>query len=420
MTDAPLIEAEIVALGAQGHGVAETEIGRLYVPFALPGDRVNVRRSARKGDADSAVLVNVLQPSEDRIEPACGHFGTCGGCSLQHMAPAAYGTFKRRLVVDALAQRGLSDVDVMEPVLTPQGSRRRARLSARRAGKRVILGYAERSSHRLVDVQECPVLAPPLMSLLAPLREVLKALLQPNGEMQIALSALETGVDMLLIADMEPDLEAREKLVQLAIEHDIARVSWETGGISEPIIIQREPVVKFGTLAVVPPPGAFLQASAQAEAVMMAFAQHALEGKKKVADLFAGCGTFSGALAGQGYVHALETDEALVTSLQNAGRRSHGRVTAEKRDLFREPLTALELNQYEAVIIDPPRAGARAQTDCLADSNVPIIVAFSCNPATFARDARTLVDGGYSLQSLTPIDQFLWSAHVELAAVFSR
>ena len=214
MTEAPLIETEIVALGAQGHGIAEMESGRLYVPFTLPGDRINVRRGARKGDADSGVLVDILQPSADRIEPACKHFGTCGGCTLQHMAPAAYGAFKRRLVADALAQRGLSDVEVTEAVLVAPGSRRRARLSARRAGKRVILGYAERSSHRLVDVQECPVLAPSLMSLLGPLREVLKALLLPNAEMQIALAALETGVDMLLIGDKEPDLEAREKLVQ--------------------------------------------------------------------------------------------------------------------------------------------------------------------------------------------------------------
>lgn len=419
-------QVTITGLGAKGDGLADGPEGRLYVPFAVMGDVVDVAVGARKGDGHAARITTIITPSSERIDPVCAHFGQCGGCAVQHVGNDLYSAFKRDLIVDALARRGIEGISVGDPLIVPTGARRRTRLSARRTGKGLVLGYVERSGRRLVDVRTCPVLDPSLTALMAPLSDMLRDRLSAGETAHVMLTATDTGSDMVLVMPHAPDLADREAVAAFAEAHNVARISWQEGNgldvLPEPIVVRREPMVRFGAFEVLLPPGAFLQAARQAEDVMSQWALEMLDGTTLVADLFAGCGTFSGVLAGQASVTAFEEDAGMVTALNHAARRAQTvkPVTVERRDLFRDPLMPSELNRFDGVVIDPPRAGAVAQSEQLAESDVPVIVAFSCNPSTFARDARILMDGGYRLEQVMPIDQFLWSAHVELAAVFRR
>ena len=399
-------QVTITGLGAKGDGLADGPEGQLYVPFAVTGDVVDVAVGARKGDGHAARITTIITPSSERIDPVCAHFGQCGGCAVQHVGNDLYSAFKRDLIVDALARRGIEGISVGDPLIVPTGARRRTRLSARRTGKGLVLGYVERSSRRLVDVRTCPVLDPSLTALMAPLSDMLRGRLSAGETAHVMLTVTDTGPDMVLVMPHAPDLADREAVAVFAEAHNVARISWQEGTgldvLPEPIVVRREPMVRFGALDVLLPPGAFLQAARQAEDVMSQWAVEMLDGPVLVADLFAGCGTFSGVLAGQASVTAFEEDAGMVTALNHAARRAQTvkPVTVECRDLFRDPLMPPELNRFE--------------------SEVPVIVAFSCNPSTFARDARILMDGGYRLEQVMPIDQFLWSAHVELAAVFRR
>ncbi len=408
------------ALGARGDVVAEGAAGRLYVPFALPGEIVEVRPGAPRGDGRAADLLRVIEPSPERVAPPCPHFGTCGGCALQHMAPAAEAVWKRDLVVAALGRRGLTDITVAPTVSVPPGTRRRATLTWRRTRSGLVLGFNERQSHQVVDVQACPVLRPELAALLPRLREALPAVLAAGTSGDLQMQWTDSGADVRLDLPAAPDLAGREALAALAETLDLARLMLRVDGQDEPVAIRRPPVVTFGGVAVALPPGAFLQPSQAGEDALRTLVLAGLEGVEgPVADLFCGLGTFALPLAARHAVTAVDGDGPAVAALAATGK-----VRTLVRDLFSDPLAAGDLAPFAAVVFDPPRAGAREQAAALATALAAdgpgVVVAVSCAPASFARDARTLVDGGYVLERVTPVDQFAWSAHVELVAVFRR
>lgn len=420
-TAAPRIaELTIAEVGARGDGIAVHDGMRVFVPLTVPGDRVRVRLGEAKGEGVRGDLQDLLEPGPGRGDPACRHFGACGGCTLQHMDDAAYAAWKVAQVGAALARVRLDGVPMAPLARTAPGARRRARLAALRKGRTVRLGFNERLSHRLVDLAACPVLVPRLEGLIAPLRAALADVLADGQGCDAVLTDLDGGVDLLLVGPRTLDRAAREALVAFAESAGVARLSWQPDdhGAAEPVAHRAPVVARFAGGAVVPPPGAFLQASAAGEAALVAAVQEGVGPVARVADLFAGLGTFSLPLAQRAAVHAVEGDAAAVAAL---GRAVQGlRLTAERRNLFDDPLTAKELARFDAVVFDPPRTGAPEQSLWLAKSTVPTVVAVSCNPATLARDLRTLVDGGYRIESVTPIDQFLWSSHVEVVAVLRR
>ncbi|MGE0668858.1 MAG: class I SAM-dependent RNA methyltransferase [Sphingomonadales bacterium] len=416
------VDVRIAALGARGDGIAELDGDRLYVPFTVPGDLVRVQPGEKKGEGLSASLIEVIEPGPGRAEPQCVHFGICGGCALQHLDDSSYAAFKRDQVVRALAHHGLGDVEVAMPLIVPARARRRTRLTARRSGGRVLLGYLERGSHRMVGVTECPVILPRLEALLPPLRGLLAELLGAKDPLHLTLTSTDTGIDLLIAGDKRPGLRALQAIAAFAEAQDIARISWEARDGSDPVAVRRPPTIQFGRAGVSLPPGAFLQAAKDSEDWMVDMARAATAGARHIADLFAGCGTFTAVLAENSAVSAFESSAEMVEACRRGINHARGLhpVTLSRRDLFREPLSVKELEKFDAVVIDPPRAGAKAQTETLAVADVPVAVAFSCNPATFARDARAMIDGGYMLETVTPIDQFRWSAHVELTAVFRK
>ncbi len=416
------IELTVETVGARGDGIAPGPAGPVYLPFTAPGDRVCARLGPKRGEGRAGEVTRLLQAGPDRVEPACPHFGTCGGCALQHLAPGFYRDWKRQLVAGALARRGLQEVAVETLIETPPGTRRRADFGLlRRRDGRVVIGYHERASNRLVDLAACPVLDPALVRLLDPLRDLLADLLRPGERGAALATATDGGVDLLLEIPLEPDLAARERLAEFADAADLARLTLRLEDFDDPVARRRPATVAFGKAAVESPPGGFLQASPPAEAALTAAALTALTGAARVADLFAGAGTFALPLAETAAVHAVDSDAGLIGALKVAAAAAElHRVTTEVRDLYRRPLQASELKAYDAVLFDPPRAGARDQAEQLAASSVPVVVGISCNPASFARDARLLVDGGYRLARVQPVDEFLWSPHVELIGVFQR
>lgn len=424
----PPPEASIVvtidSLGAQGDGIVQHEGRTVFVPFALAGDRVRVRLGERRGEGIAATVLERLEAGPGRIDPACRHFGICGGCQLQHLEAARYGDWKSTLLRTALERRGLDPACVRPLVAIAPGRRRRARFAARRSGGRLRLGFHERGSHRIVDVGECPILTDGLQRLLPALRGVAGAVLGEGGRADLEVTESASGIDLLIEQrGRPPGTQARTAVARIADEQRILRISWaEPGGEPEPLALFGTPQMRFGGVAVDLPPGGFLQPSAAGEAALREAALQATEGRKRVADLFAGCGSFSLPLAKQATVHAVEGDRAAIAALAAAAKRAGlgHRLTTERRDLERSPLQPAELARFDAVLFDPPRAGAAAQSRALAACKVARVVAVSCNPASFARDARLLVDGGMTLDWALPVDQFPWSPHLELVACFSR
>jgi 23S rRNA (uracil1939-C5)-methyltransferase len=414
----------IESVGARGDGIARRDGRPVYVPFTAPGDRVRVRLGAASGEACTAALVELLAPGA-RIAPACRHFGACGGCALQHLDAAAYAEAKETQIVAALRRRGLEAAAIAPLLRLPPGTRRRARFALEhpRTAAAPLVGFHARASHRIVDLQECVVLHPALVALVGALRRLVPRL-WPRGGTGAATATLgDSGVDLLLDLAAPPALGALEDLAGFAEAQDLARLAWRAPGIEEPVpaAIRRPPRVVFSGVPVDLPPDAFLQASEAAEAALAAEVLAGIGAARRVADLFAGFGTLSFALATRAAVHAVEgSREAAAALAAAASRAGLQRLTVERRDLEAQPLAAAELAPYDAVVFDPPRAGAQAQSAVLARSAVPRLVAVSCNPASFARDARLLVDGGYRLMRVQPIDQFLWSPHVELVAWFER
>lgn len=403
----------VTRLGHRGDGIAEHEGRTVFVPYALPGETVRATVTGERADAGSLVST-----SPDRIAPTCPHFGICGGCVLQHLAPAPYAAFKRRLVVDALADRGI-DAPVADAVVVPPHSRRRATFAGVMAGRRALVGFHERASHRVVDLVTCIIAEPGLLAA-KPALEAITARLQPRkGALDLTVTATRTGLDVAVQGIAGKDVEKhRLPLIEIADGFDLARLS----AAGEVIVERRQPLVMIDDIPVLLPPGGFLQASAAAEAAMAELVVAATAGARRVLDLYAGVGTFALRLARTATVTAAEGDAAAVAALDRAARgmTGRGRIAVERRDLARRPYVEKELAGFDAVVFDPPRAGAAEQSSWLAKSVVPTVVAVSCNPATLARDLRTLMDGGYRVEAVTPIDQFLWSAHVEVVAVLRR
>ena len=402
----------IEALGHSGDGIVAGADGPLYVPFALPGERVAIERSGERGK-----IVDILAPSPERVAPICRHFGICGGCALQMLSLEATRKLKRDFVLAALAQRGLA-VDVAETIGFSPATRRRVVLTALRSGRKLILGYHERLTHNLVDIEECPVLAPALATRLADIRAIAGPLVTGRKPARLTVLLTRAGLDLNLDDVPSPGRAAISTLADIGGTHGLARLS--VGG--EPLLTLAEPALDIAGVWITPPPAAFVQASAEAEAAMAALVTEHLSGAKRVADLFAGIGTFSLALARHAAIRAVEADEPALKALAAGVRMAPGLkpVETERRDLFTDPLSPKELQKFDGVVFDPPRAGAKAQAEALAASKVPLVAAVSCNPATFARDARILVDGGYALERVVPVDQFVYSAETEVVGLFRR
>jgi 23S rRNA (uracil1939-C5)-methyltransferase len=415
------MDVTVDTIGAQGDGIAHTPAGRLYIPFAAPGDRLRVAPGAPRGDGRAAAIEAILAPGPGRIEPVCRHFGDCGGCALQHLAPPAIADVKRALLQAALARRGLRELPVDATVGVPPGTRRRVRFAFRR-GMRGILGFNRRESRLVLNVTECPVVRPEIAALLGPLRALCLALPMLGDGADVQATLLDTGLDLLIVPDRaaEPDLAARERLAAFADAQDLCRLSWQTGDEAEPISVRRTPAIRFAGVSVLPPAAAFLQPSIEGERAVVAAVLDAFRESRpaRIADLYAGCGALTFPLAAVAPVEAMEGDAAMVAALRGAiGDRT---IAVAQRDLARDPPAPAELQRFDAVVFDPPRTGARPVAEALAGSTVATVVAVSCNPATLARDLRILVDGGYRIERITPIDQFPWSAHVEAVAVLRR
>lgn len=409
----PMRSLTIDHIGAQGDGRAMADGRWVSVPFTLPGERVQV-----SGAGERPALVAVEAASPDRAAPACRHFGRCGGCSLQHMAAAPYADFKRDLIIRSLKARGLES-DVAETWVTPPGSRRRAALAARRSGKGAALGFHGRKSHELVAIEECPVMRPAMVAALPGLKEIAALLLTGKEELTLLVTEAASGLDLHVTGlAKETGRLARAEAGAAALRAGFARVSIE----GEDVLTERAPRVPVGKAALLPPPGGFLQASAEAEAEMARLVTAHLGGTRAGADLFSGCGTFALRMAEHFPVYAAESGRAAIEALRAAAAAAAlpYPVTAEVRDLFRRPLSAAELARFDGLVLDPARAGAAAQSAEIAKSPIPRIAYVSCDPATLARDLRTLVDGGYRIVRIHPIDQFLWSAHVECVALLEK
>ncbi|HEX9524902.1 MAG TPA: RNA methyltransferase [Reyranella sp.] len=418
------IRLDIRETGARGDGIAELDGRRYFVPFTLPGERVEAEPRDKRGEGIAADLVEVLAPSRHREAPPCAHFKVCGGCALQHWRRDAYTAWKVELIVRALAQRGVDAPRFEPPLIGAPGERRRADFVLRRHGRRVVAGFHERASPEIVDVGTCVVARPGLNALLEPLRASIGSVLPDGGAADAMVNEIASGLDLLIRPHRRLDLslERREALVALAEGADLARLCWGDRASAEPVVVRRTPLVVFGEapgeVRIEPPPGAFLQATQRAEQAMRAMVGAWTGDAPRLADLFAGLGALS--LGRAGKFALFESDRQAVAAVAAATRRLGGKVTAERRDLFRNPLTAAELDAFDAVVLDPPRAGAAAQSAELARAKVPRVVYGSCDPGSFARDARVLQDGGYRLEKLLPVDQFLWSPHIELIALFAR
>jgi 23S rRNA (uracil1939-C5)-methyltransferase len=408
----------IARIGRRGDGIAQTPAGTLYVPYTLPGETAEV--DEWPGHPDRRHLVKIEAASPQRIAPICPHFGTCGGCALQHWAPAHYRDWKRGLVVEALTDMGFAAAGALvDPLIEAHGEgRRRAVFHAwRRAHDVLEVGFAALRAHHVVAIDHCPVLAPSLSGAIETAWAIAEALAAERKPLDIQVTATEAGLDVDVRGSGPLTAARMTNLARLAATHRLARLTRH----GETIAQRALPTVTMGSARVVLPPGAFLQATAAGEAVLAALVLEHCAATKSVGDLFAGVGPFALRLAERTKVMAADNDEEAVAALRDAAKTPRLKpITAERRDLFTRPFVAKELARLDAVVFDPPRQGAQMQSRELAASPVPILVAVSCNPLTFARDARILVDGGYRLTRVTPVDQFLYSAHVELVARFEK
>lgn len=401
------MEITIQRLGHKGDGIAE---GHVLVPLTLPGE--TVEGDVHDGRMDAP---RILTPSPDRVKAPCSHFRQCGGCSLQHASDGFLANWKSQVVETALAAQGLT-ADFRPIHISPPRSRRRATLAGTRTKKGALVGFHARRSDTIVPITDCHVLHPDLMATLPALEQITRIGGSRSATLSFALTRSDAGIDCAVTGGKPLDEALRMALPQF-IQH-FARLTWD----DDTVFTETPPVQHFGTVAVTPPPGAFLQATPDGEATLVAAMLEATQGAKHIVDLFSGSGTFTFPLAARAPVHAVEGDRAMIAALDHGMRHATGikKVTGEVRDLFRRPLMGDDLAPYDAAIIDPPRAGAEAQVQELAAAGPAKIGFVSCNPVTFARDARTLIDAGYRLNWVQVVDQFRWSPHVELAASFTR
>lgn len=397
------VSEEIIRVAARGDGV--TAEGR-YVAHAAPGDRLDPKGGLIHGPHHAT--------------PPCQHFPLCGGCQLQHLDEESLRGFIADRVTHALATQQVDIGEVMPVHLSPPSTRRRIAVRSAWAGKQLQLGFSTEKSHRIIDLRQCDVMAPQLFALLKPLRELLGPRLNRARQVQIKMAVVDQGTDVLIENWIANDLDTHETLSEFAKAHRLARLSLDEGYGPVPFWEPEPVTITLNAVPVAYPPYGFLQATPDGEAALVA-AVHEIAGSKTIiADLFAGLGTFALSFDGRQKVYAGEADREAIAGLKAAAGRAGRTVFAEHRDLFRRPLSFEELNKFEVVILDPPRAGAKEQVAQLAASKVPDIAYVSCNPASFARDAKTLVSGGYRLQRIWPVGQFRWSTHIELVGHFRR
>lgn len=407
----------IERLAASGEGVA----GAWRVARALPGEVVEGEGalgapSSGGGGAPRIAAPRILEPSPDRVRAPCPHYGACGGCALMHASDAFVARWKVERVARALAARGI-EAEIAGIATSSPNSRRRATLSGRRLRRGAVVGFHARASDTVVAIARCHLLLPSLTAALPACEALVAAGGSRRGEVSIALADAPEGVDVAVSGGLPLDAGLRERLAGIAREGRLARLAWD----GEVVAQSAPPSQRFGTARVVPPPGAFLQATREGEAALLAVVREGVAGALRVADLFAGCGTFALPLAARAEVHAVEADASMLAALSTGWRGAPGlrRVTTEARDLLRRPL-AEDLARFDAVVLDPPRAGALAQSEALARHGPGRVAYVSCDPASFARDAARLAAGGYRLGPVRVVDQFRWSGHVELAALLTR
>lgn len=399
----------IERLGHLGDGIAA---GPVFVPMALPGEVVEGEVDAGRMEAPA-----IITPSPDRVKAPCPHYRACGGCALMHASDAFVAAWKQDVVRAALAAQGI-EAPFRPAITSPARSRRRATFAGRRTKKGAIAGFHGRASGTIVEVPGCLLLHPDLTAALPALGEITAVGASRKGEVALALTRGEGGLDLAVTGGKPLEQSLFSALAAIAERADLARLTWD----GEVVAARRAVAQRFGAARVVPPPGAFLQATAEGEAALVAVVCEAVGPARRIADLFAGAGTFTLPLSETAEVHAVEGEAAMLAALDAGWRQAPGlhRVTTEARDLFRRPLMPDELGRHDAVVIDPPRAGAEAQMREIAASSIRTVAAVSCNPVTFARDARLLAGAGFALDWVQVVDQFRWSPHVELAARFAR
>ncbi len=423
----PPCETTVTRLGSEGDGLAVNENGAaLYLPFTLPGERVRATATHKRGEG-WAGTAEILAPASERVAAPCPHFTACGGCTLQHMDDAAYTAWKSGLLAAALARAGYGDAPIAPMQRTPPAARRRMDLAIRRIPGGVAVGLHAPRSGTVVDLGGCPVLAPVLSALIPRMRALFRSLSSPRREGSAVVNLLDAGPDLLLRTDTGLTMPDRTRLAEFAHANGLSRVTVQVGGAAvEPVAVLRPATTKMAGVDVVVPPGGFLQASTEGEAAIVAAVLAGLPAKlaprARIADLYAGSGTLSFALAQHGRVMACEGEAAAVAGLRQAAGRGGlgGKVEGMVRDLARQPLTETELAPFAAVVLDPPHAGAAAQVARIAASTVKRVIYVSCNPAALGRDAAVLKGAGFRLLSAVPIDQFLWSARLESVCVFAR
>ena len=396
-------------LGARGEGVAQGPDGLIFVPYALAGETI-----AAEVDGSRGTLVEVLTPSPHRIAPFCRYFSRCGGCAVQTLAADSYARWKRDLVTSALRRAGLTN-EVSDLADAHGAGRRRATFHARFAWGRPTTGFMQARAHEIVEIQACPVLAPSMDGALPAARAIAQAFAASGKPLDILVTATASGLDVDLNGH-GPLIDAqRQDIVRVALAHDLARLS----NHGEIVISRRTPMLAMGKAMVAPPPGVFLQATVAGEETLAAKVCAHVAGARHIADLFSGIGTFALRMAEFAKVDAFDLDEAALKALAKAaGVEGLRPASVKTRDLFRRPLDPLEVERYDAVVFDPPRAGAEKQALALGTSKVPLVVAVSCNPQTFARDAAILCAAGYEMARVEPVDQFRHSPHIEIVAGF--
>lgn len=403
------MELTVDILGAQGDGIVRFEKGAGFVPFALPGETVRVSGKWPKFQLDE-----ILKPSDKRIDAECGHFKSCGGCSVQQLELTPYLEWKRQTLVDAFAAENLSP-DIAACIPCAPSSRRRVTFSLERPNADIEIGFIGQGD--FVAINQCSILLPVISSHLEEFKTLGAMVMRGRDGLQLSVAACDNGLDLNFLIEKEPSESMISDLVRAVAKTPFIRAS-----INGAIAVERErPFVKFAQAQVQIPPDQFLQAVESSEAKMAELVMRHLKGQKKLLDLFCGCGTFTLRLAKQSRVHGVEHEANALAALQNAQMTDGLKpITVEKRDLLDAPITSKELSRFDGICLDPPRAGAQAQIKEIIGSNISKIAYVSCNPTTLARDAATLVKSGYELKSVTPIDQFQYSPHVEAVALFSK
>lgn len=420
-----ILDLTIGQLGPKGDGISRGPHGRIYVDRALPGDRIHAGPLRSDDGLARAEILKILVPSPHRQKPPCAHYDRCGSCTLQHLDPDYYRRWKIQMVTESLARYGLEPREWLKPVFIGSGNRRRATFSVRRQRDQLVMGYYRRRSREIGDIDSCLVADPKILALRAKIKPLLKPLLAEGRTIDVFFQLVGEQVDMVITGRIgrggKPDAASRTTLSGMAQVLSITRVGWrDTESMPVLSLVDRGRVsAKFGMLNVELPPASFLQPTSEGEGALIDAVLGALPAKGTFADLFSGCGTFSGPMLERGSVDAYESLPAQVRALSKAAEKQ-GALKVFRRDLFAAPLRRDELNRYDAIVFDPPRAGCREQAEAMASSRAPLLIGVSCNPATFSRDARILCDGGYRFQSLRIVDQFLWSHHVELVGVFTK